>query len=194
MFSFCIAKKNSNFADRMVELKDASLSVGGKSLFAHLSMIAHQGQITCITGGAGTGKTLLLRVMLGFVALDEGLISIDGELLTALSASVFRRMMAYVPQSVSPCYSGYIPDTDDLETVWGDGKWSYYDSQPLEKPVVVVQDKPIVIVDDPDVSLLSQLSSLASDGKTVIIASRQKEFLNMSDKVIILENNDILNS
>ena len=190
MFSFSIAKKSSNFADRMVELKDASLSVGGKSLFKHLSMIAHQGQITCVTGGAGSGKTLLLRVMLGYVALDEGLINIDGELLTALSADFFRRMMAYVPQRVGPRYTGFVPDTGDLETVWGGGQWLYYDSKPIEMPVVMVQDKPIVIVDDPDVTFLGQLKSLANDGKTVIIASNKEEFLNMSDKVIFLENND----
>lgn len=190
MFSFSIAKKSSNFADRMVELKDASLSVGGKSLFKHLSMIAHQGQITCVTGGAGLGKTLLLRVMLGYVALDEGLINIDGELLTALSADFFRRMMAYVPQRVGPHYTGFVPDTGDLETVWGGGQWLYYDSKPIEMPVVMVQGKPIVIVDDPDVTFLGQLKSLANDGKTVIIASNKEEFLNMSDKVIFLENND----
>lgn len=176
----------------MVELKDASLSVGGKSLFAHLSMIAHQGQITCITGGAGTGKTMLLRVMLGFVALDEGLINIDGELLTTQSACFFRRMMAYVPQRVSPHYTVFVPDTDDLETVWGGGQWSSYEPKPIGMPVVMVQDKPIVIVDDPDVTFIDQLKSLTNDGKTVIIASSREEFLNISDKVIYLENNDSL--
>lgn len=83
---------------KMLELKDASLTIDGRQLFSRLSLMAMNGQVTCITGGRGTGKTALLQVMLGLLPLDEGLVSVDGELLTPLSAPVFRRMIAYVPQ------------------------------------------------------------------------------------------------
>ena len=87
----------------MLELKDATLTIGGRQLFGNLSFMAQDGLITCITGPAGSGKTLLLQALLGLLALDEGLVRIDGELLTPLSAPTFRRMMAYVPQnSLSP--------------------------------------------------------------------------------------------
>ena len=82
----------------MLELKDASLTLGGRELFRKLSLMALDGQITCITGKPGTGKTATLQAMLGFLLLDEGLVSIDGELLTPQSASTFRKLMAYVPQ------------------------------------------------------------------------------------------------
>jgi ABC-type cobalamin/Fe3+-siderophores transport system ATPase subunit len=62
--------------------------------------MAQDGQMTCITGGAGSGKTALVEVMLGLLPLDEGMVSVDGELLTPLSAPTFRRMMAYVPQQL----------------------------------------------------------------------------------------------
>jgi ABC-type cobalamin/Fe3+-siderophores transport system ATPase subunit len=63
-----------------------------------LSATVGDGNVLSITGSQGAGKTTLLRALLGFVPVDEGHISIDGELLTMRSAPWFRRLMAYVPQ------------------------------------------------------------------------------------------------
>lgn len=183
----------------MLELKDATLSVEGKKVLDRLSMMALDGQVTCITGPEGSGKTLLLRVLMGFVALDEGLVSIDGELLTPLSASAFRRKMAYVPQvatrslktqeqPTSPSY--FIPATDDMETVWSGEGLTAWEPRVVELPVVTILDKPIVLADDPPITMLGQLRTLANEGRTVVVATRREEFLNMSDKTITLGNND----
>ena len=63
-----------------------------------LSATVGDGNVLSITGSQGAGKTTLLRALLGFVPVDEGHISIDGELLTMRSAPWFRQLMAYVPQ------------------------------------------------------------------------------------------------
>ena len=55
--------------------------------------------VTAVIGGGG--KTTLLRAIMGLHPLDEGFISIDGELITALSAPAFRQWMAYIPQDIS---------------------------------------------------------------------------------------------
>ena len=66
-----------------------------------LSATACEGKVLCIKGSQGSGKTMLLRAILGFQPIDKGHISIDGELLTPLSAPYFRRQMAYVPQELT---------------------------------------------------------------------------------------------
>lgn len=65
------------------------------------SMTLMDGRIAWLSGAAGSGKTTLLRAILGLIPIDDGHISIDGELLTPLSAPYFRRQMAYVPQYLS---------------------------------------------------------------------------------------------
>ena len=85
----------------MIELKNASLSLGGKQLFRNLSLMVNKGEILCVSGISGVGKTSLLRAVLGFLPLDSGYITIDGEPVTAASAETFRRMMAYVPQELA---------------------------------------------------------------------------------------------
>lgn len=182
----------------MLELKDATLSVGGRKVLDRLSMMALDGQMTCITGPRGSGKTLLLRALMGFVALDGGLVSVDGELVTPLSASVFRRQMAYVPQLQEVLHSDFEPETDDLETVWGfeRGEGVLQDKKgerkvkATELPVVAFGGKRIVLADDPSLSMLGQLRTLANEGLTVVVATQREEFLNMSDKKITLGNND----
>jgi putative ABC transport system ATP-binding protein len=85
----------------MLEIKNASLKVGGTDLFCGLSFAVDDGGMVCVMGPSGSGKTTLLRTLLGFRPLDGGHVSIDGELLTPSSAEEFRKIMAYVPQEVA---------------------------------------------------------------------------------------------
>ena len=176
----------------MLELKDASLTLGGRELFRKLSLMALDGQITCITGEPGTGKTATLQAMLGFLLLDEGLVSIDGELLTPQSAPTFRKLMAYVPQKEEVTVSPVEVDTHGLETVWAPYRVRRYQLTAIDEhlDVAPMASKPSIIADDPDPSLLGVLRLMADGGHTVIVASRREEFINLSDKIITLGTHD----
>lgn len=84
----------------MLEVKNASISLGGRTLFEGLSFTVADGQMACLRGASGCGKTSLLRALLGFMPLDAGSISIDGELLTPSSAGEFRKHISYIPQEL----------------------------------------------------------------------------------------------
>ena len=93
----------------MLELHNVTIGQQIRSL----SATVESGQLVGVSGPQGSGKTALLRAVLGFIPVDSGHISIDGELLTPRSAPWFRKQMAYVPQRLS-VPDGYEMDTDYL--------------------------------------------------------------------------------
>lgn len=84
----------------MIELKNVTLTFEDKLLFNQLSLEVPAGGRLLIKGASGTGKTTLLRMLLGFVLPDSGAVSIDGEVLSVDNVWQLRRKMAYVSQEM----------------------------------------------------------------------------------------------
>ena len=95
----------------MLEVKDATIAIGEKTLVEGLSFIARDGELTCLTGSEGSGKTTFIRTLMGFLPVKEGFVSVDGELLTVYSAHAFRKMMAYLPQQIQMLRHHLYPDS-----------------------------------------------------------------------------------
>jgi len=74
----------------LVEIQDVHYSVGGRSIFAGLTLSIPRGRITAIMGPSGTGKTTLMRLITGQIKPDKGQILFDG-----LNVSTLRRAELY---------------------------------------------------------------------------------------------------
>ncbi len=91
-------RKNRDFnISIMLEVKDLSASKDGQTLFRGVSFTVDDGEAAAVSGDQGGSLTLLLHAIMGLYPLDEGHVSIDGELLTPLSAGEFRKLMTYIP-------------------------------------------------------------------------------------------------
>ena len=88
----------------MLEIKNGRIDREGKPLFSQLSFMAKEGEVVCVAGSQGCGKSSLLQVMMGFIPLDEGWLNVDGDLVNIHSAPYFRRRMAFLPQNVNMPY------------------------------------------------------------------------------------------
>lgn len=63
----------------MLELKNISKSFGNKVILNNLNLEVKDGEILCIVGQSGGGKTTLLRCISGLEKIDGGQILIDGQ-------------------------------------------------------------------------------------------------------------------
>lgn len=83
----------------MLKIDNISFSYkGGDKVLKDVSLELEDGTVTCLLGPNGTGKTTLLKVLLGFLKNESGSVKWDGMELTNLSARERARILAYVPQ------------------------------------------------------------------------------------------------
>lgn len=63
----------------MLEIKDVKKNYGAKQALKDISLTMTQGEIIGLFGENGAGKTTLMKSILGFLPIDKGSITIDGE-------------------------------------------------------------------------------------------------------------------
>ncbi len=71
---------------------------GRRPALTDLSLQVDSGEWLAIVGASGAGKTTLLNLLLGFLPLQQGEISINGSLLNSMDLADWRRYIAWVPQ------------------------------------------------------------------------------------------------
>ncbi len=69
----------------MIEVKNISKSFGNKKVLHDISIVFEQGKTNLIIGYSGSGKTVLMKSLVGLIEVDEGSILYDGRDFTKMS-------------------------------------------------------------------------------------------------------------
>src|SRR5215475_1599911 len=67
-----------------IEFRDVSISFDDVQALQNISFTRPRGEMVCITGDSDSGKSVLLRLALGFLRPNEGEILINGQEITAM--------------------------------------------------------------------------------------------------------------
>lgn len=83
----------------MLQIRDLDCYYGEAQVLKSFSLAAQAGEILCLLGRNGAGKTTALKAIMGLVPARRGSIMLDGAELTRLPAhEVPRQGIGYVPQ------------------------------------------------------------------------------------------------
>ena len=83
----------------MLEVRDIHAAYGQVRVLHGVSFEVKAGEILCLLGRNGAGKTTALKSVMGLVPPSEGVVSLDGQDLTSLQAhDIPRRGIGYIPQ------------------------------------------------------------------------------------------------
>ncbi len=83
----------------MLEVQDVDLHYGAAIALRHVSLTARPGEVTCLLGRNGVGKTSLLRAITGAHPISSGRILWEGEDISGLATyDRARKGIASVPQ------------------------------------------------------------------------------------------------
>lgn len=87
----------------MIEVKNVSKKYKRKQVLKDMSFTAEKGQITCLIGINGAGKTTIMKSIMALTPIDRGEILIDGQ---KISKDAYERI-TYIPDrlTMSPNYT-----------------------------------------------------------------------------------------
>ena len=168
-----------------------------------VSMLAEEGQMTCLTGGSAQSRTGLLLAMMGLRAVKSGYVCLDGEPLTEKSVEEFRELMAYAPDQLVPEGEVRMYEPPTVQEVFGlkanrdlpisNGilaEEMKRTGAPAEKArllaVAALRHKPILLVDNPAPESAAYLRQLAGQGVLVVVTSMEAAIVQMSNQIVEL--------
>lgn len=81
----------------MIEIKDITKKFGKKQVLNGVSFTAEKGQITCLIGINGVGKTTIMKAIMALTPINSGEILIDGEKITKESYE----KITFIPDTIT---------------------------------------------------------------------------------------------
>ncbi len=199
----------------MIKINNISLSYGEEVVLDNLSCDIPKGQSICFWGPSGSGKSSLLKLLMGFEIPSSGKIIIDDILLSEENINEIRKKIGWIPQNINLPVNN---TTELINLLYLDKeqqkKFRFYsnklelDNNLLKKDfheisggqkqriviaAVLSLDKPVLLMDEPtsalDTESVDNLINLILKNKTltVISASHDKKWANANDLILHLD-------
>lgn len=104
-------------------------------IFSHISLSLKQGEIFCLIGPNGTGKSTLIRCIGGLLTAYAGQITIEGTDISTMDPKQIAKIIGYVPQSHLPTFPFPVREV----VVMGRSPHMGYFSSPSESDIQIAE-------------------------------------------------------
>lgn len=95
----------------LLSTQKLGIQIGHRTLLRALDVQIARGQLWCVLGRNGVGKTSLMNVLAGLLSPSEGEVMIDGVTLPSMSLSDLARRRGLMPQTVTDAFSLSVLET-----------------------------------------------------------------------------------
>jgi phospholipid/cholesterol/gamma-HCH transport system ATP-binding protein len=79
-------------AEHTIVFENVSIAFGGRPVLEDVSFYVDRGQTLCILGRSGVGKSVSLRILMGFLKPDSGSVRVEGQEITILSEAEMQNL------------------------------------------------------------------------------------------------------
>ena len=178
----------------MIELKELTLGYGQRTLLKTVNARITGGQLVALLGRNGTGKSTLLRAIMGLESPQSGEINLQGKDIASLKPEKLALSISFVTivdnaiQLVG--MSGYAEKTMD--------KMSDGECQRIMIARALAQDTPVILLDEPTAfldlpnryELCLLLKKLAQEeGKCILFSTHDLDIaLSLCDSIMLIDN------
>ena len=84
----------------VIDVVNLSKAFGPKVVLSNVNLSVQEGESLAVMGGSGTGKTVLLRCIMGLLVPDSGHVSVDGKIIQ----EIHRDELFEVRQKIGMCF------------------------------------------------------------------------------------------
>ena len=197
----------------LFQVKNISFDYGGEEIFSDISFSIQKGDVLCILGPNGTGKTTLIKCLNGLHDINSGEILINGENIKKLSFKQISKHIGYIPQDHVPSFPFKVFDVvledkkialDALKTLGiedlkdkeytnlsgGERQLVFLARVLCQKPGILILDEPTSHLDfGNQIKLLEIIDNLAKSGLSIIMSSHFPDHAFLSStKVAIMKD------
>lgn len=88
----------------LLKVNDISFKYNGRKIFENISFSIERGDVLCILGPNGTGKTTLIKCLNRMHDVESGEIILEGKNIKLLSFKEISRHVGYIPQTHTPTF------------------------------------------------------------------------------------------
>lgn len=89
----------------VIQIENATFSYNGmEKIFQDINLSINKGEVLCILGPNGTGKTTLIKCLNCLLKLNSGNIFLEGEDIYSFNKTDLARQIGYIPQGHSPVF------------------------------------------------------------------------------------------
>lgn len=178
----------------MLEVHELAFGFPGRTVGRDVSFTLTAGEVMCVLGPNGGGKTTLFRTILGLLEPHAGAISIDSFSLKSLSRADIARRIGYVPQG----HSAYFAFTVREFVLMGRTAHLAAFASPARKDVAVAEraleslgiahlaDKPVTEISGGERQLALVARALAQEPRLLVL-DEPTASLDFGNQVRVLE-------
>ncbi len=122
--------------NKLFEVKNISFDYDGEEIFSNISFFIDKGDVLCILGPNGTGKTTLIKCLNGLHDIKSGEISVNGNDMKKLSFKQISKHIGYIPQSHVPSFPFKVFDV----VLMGRAPYLNLTDSPKDEDVEIAED------------------------------------------------------
>ncbi len=120
----------------LIEIKNVSFSYGKSEVLNNIDLDIEDGQIVCLLGSNGCGKTTLLDCIMGINKINNGVIKIKNDSINNYKPNELAKNIAYVPQAHSKTFPYKVIDM----VLMGRTPYTGTFSSPTKKDSIIAEE------------------------------------------------------
>ena len=177
-----------------IELKALRVTIGGRVLIDDLTLAVGAGELWCLLGANGAGKTMLLHTLVGLHRAAAGSVRLCGKPLAEWKIDDAARLRAFLPQFIPPTINTTVLDLVLMGRHPHLSRWRWEDDADRDIALLALQSVHLDTLAGHDAAALSggerqraAIAALFAQAAPVMLLDEPVAHLDLHHQIVVLQ-------